>query len=138
MSENTPHRLECPRCGNAQGVLVWESINVTIDPELKQNLFDAEINVFKCESCGNQAMINVPLLYHDMTNQFCVQYYPPELLDDPQFPQGFNPDGSMTMPGLPMALLKSGEYLTRPHIVFDLNEMIRYVIFRDLINPSTS
>jgi hypothetical protein len=34
---------------------------------------------------------------------------------------------------IPAAVAESGEYLTRPHIVFDINEMIRYVAFRDQV-----
>jgi hypothetical protein len=69
-----------------------------------------------------------------MTQQFCVQYYPPEALDDPEFFRQFNPDGSLAMTGIPAGFADSGAYLTRPQIVFDMTEMLRYVVFRDRIN----
>ena len=131
MSKMTPHELQCPHCGNKQETMVWDSLNVTLDPDLKKKLYAAEINLFECGKCGKKTFINAPVLYHDMTLQFCVQYYPPEVLDDADFHQQFNHDGFLAMNGMPAAFAKSGAYLTRPHIVFDMNEMIRYVTFRD-------
>ena len=64
---------------------MWDSINVSLDPELKEKLFRAEINLFECESCGEKNHIDAPLLYHDMELQFCVQYCPSEELGDPEF-----------------------------------------------------
>jgi hypothetical protein len=113
--------------------MVWDSLNVTLDNELKKKLYDAEVNIFECEKCGKQTFINAPLLYHDMTQQFCVQYYPPDSIDDVDFLLQFNTDGSFAMTGMPAAFSKTMAYLTRPHIVFDMNEMIRYVAFRDRI-----
>lgn len=131
MSRNTSHNLRCPHCGHKQETKVWDSLNVTLDPDLKKKLYSAEINLFDCVECKKKSFINAPLLYHDMKQQFCVQYYPQESLDDAQFFRQFNTDGSISIPGIPDAFAKSGEYLTRPHIVFDMNEMIRYVVFRD-------
>ncbi len=78
-----------------------------------------------------KSFINLPLLYHDMTLKFCVQYYPRKALDDKAFFEQFNPDGSLATKGLPMAVPKLGAYPTRPHIVFDMNEILRCVAFRD-------
>jgi CpXC protein len=106
MSKMTIHNLECPHCGNKQETKVWHSVNVKLDPELKRTLFDAQINLFSCEKCGKKTFINAPLLYHDMTQQFCVQYYPPEVLDNPKFFLQFNPDGSLANTGMPAAFVE--------------------------------
>src|ERR1039458_4857917 len=92
MSKMTIHNLECPHCGNKQETKVWHSVNVKLDPELKRKLFDAQINMFSCEKCGKKTFINAPLLYHDMTQQFFVQYYPPESLDEREFFLQFDPE----------------------------------------------
>ena len=134
MSKIAPLNLECPHCGNKQDTMVWDSVNVTLDPEFKTKLFDEEVNLFSCEKCGKKTFINAPLLYHDMAQQFCVQYYPRESLEDAEFLRRFNPDGSVAMTGIPAAFEESGAYIMRPHIVFDINELLRYVVFRDRIN----
>ena len=138
MSRKRSHELQCPYCGNEQESMVYDSINVTLDPDLKKRLFAAEINLFECEKCGKKTLIDAPLLYHDMDQKFSVQYYPTAALDDEDFGRGFNTDGSLVMPGIPTAIAESSwcDYLTKPHIVFDMNEMIRYVTFRDLIGAA--
>jgi predicted RNA-binding Zn-ribbon protein involved in translation (DUF1610 family) len=131
MSRPSSVELQCPDCGNSQEITVWDSVNVTLDPDLKRQLYAAGINVFACEQCGMNSWANAPLLYHDMTQRFCVQFYPPEVLDDARFFGQFNPDGSMTMTGIPAAIVAMTPYLANPHVVFDMKELIRYVTFRD-------
>ena len=133
MSQMSPTDLQCPQCGNTQKTMVWSSLNVTLDPDLKDRLYAGEVNVFECEDCGEKVWINAPLLYHDMTNEFCVQYYDVEILDDSDILQRFNSDGSIAIAGIPEAFAESSKYMTRPHIVFDINEMLRYVEFRERI-----
>lgn len=130
MSKMTPHDLQCPHCGNKQDTMVWDSINVTLDPDLKKKLYAAEINLFKCKKCNKETFINTPLLYHDMTQRFSVQYYPSQALENTAFFRQFNSDSSLSMFNF-AAIGDSSAYLARPHIVFDMNEMIRYIAFRD-------
>ena len=133
MSINMPLDFKCPYCRNKQKIVIWQSINVTVNPELKNKLLAAEINQFTCEKCGKKTLLNVPLLYHDMEKKFCVQYYPPEMLNDYEFLQQFNLDGSFIMMGISKSITKLSDYIIRPHIVFDMNEMVRYVAFREKI-----
>ena len=129
MSKTILQTIQCTQCGYNQETTIWESINVTVDPQLKEKFFAGEINIFECENCGEHVFINAPLLYHDMTGEFCVQYYPFEALAEPEFLRQFNSEGFIAIPGIPALV----EYLIRPHIVFDMTEMIRYVIFRDQV-----
>jgi len=55
------------------------------------------------------------------------------MLEDSDFLRQFNSDGSIAMVGIPEEFAKSDNYLIRPHIVFDIYEMVRYVKFRDSI-----
>lgn len=109
------------------------SINVTLDPLLRDRLLSGDINVLSCDLCKNSALIQTPLLYHDMKREFCVQYYPPEAIDDAEFMKQFDQEVQFKLDGLPARL--AGRYLSHPHVVFDLNEMIRYVLFREKLKP---
>jgi len=125
--------VECPKCGGKQATNIWRTINVSVNPELKQALFDGRINVFRCSKCGCEAPIGVDLLYHDMHEQFWVQFYPFEWLNNDRGLARFGPDGEMGM-GLPSELsnLPLQSYVSRaPHVVFDMGELVRYVLFRD-------
>jgi hypothetical protein len=133
MSMMEMHRLKCPKCGTEQDVTVCDSINVTADPSLREGLLAGAINVLSCTSCQHKAMIQTPLLYHDMKREFCVQYFPPQAIDNAGFIERFDPDGQPKLDGVSPSFART--YLARPHVVFDLNEMITYVLFREKLKP---
>jgi hypothetical protein len=121
--------VPCPDCGSTTATRVWSSINSMLDPGFRQMLLDGEINRFRCKACGFEALINTSLLYNDQERGFCVHYFPPEeieedgLLDyfERAFPLKIALGGSMA----------GGEtmYMFRPHVVFDMGEMLRCVMF---------
>ncbi len=125
------HELSCPKCGNVQEVPIWDCLSVTKDPDIRKKLFDAEINIFRCESCNHKAIINVPLLYHDMYRKYCVQYYPPESIEDDKFLSQFTSDGRWNFGDIPEIVNNELNYMGNPHIVFSLFDMIQYIKFRD-------
>ena len=66
MSKFKMEQLSCPRCNHAQEVPTWNSINVTLNPQLKVDFFANKINTAICEKCKYHSMIGKDLLYHDM------------------------------------------------------------------------
>jgi len=66
----------CPKCGNEGEVDLYNSVNVTVNPELLIKIKNREINSFHCEKCGNKIEIMVPFLYHDMGKNLMVWVYP--------------------------------------------------------------
>ena len=134
MSKMSNHEEKCPECGKSQEVVVWHSINVDLDATLRERLFAAEINQFECSFCGYETFLGAPLLYHDMTRQFTVQYYSPSLLDDPEgMFQSYDVKGMLDSRSWPNDKMK-GHYMTMPHVVFDMNEMQRYILFREFLH----
>ncbi len=123
--------ISCPKCKHKQKMKIWQSLNVTDNTTLRERLFNAEINVFKCESCGSGAFLAVPLLYNDVERKFCVQFYPYDSLKQKTFCDRFTIEGKFKIEKLPEKIAKSGNYLLEPHIVFDLDEMLRYIQFRE-------
>ena len=121
MSRANEAKLTCRQCGNKQMMSFWESINVDLDPPLRQKLFDGQLNVFRCEACGDEAIFAPPLLYHDMTRLFAVQYFPEQLLEDASYFDGYTTDGKTAIK-LPVGI-PGGRYLAEPHIVFHMDEM---------------
>ncbi len=113
MTRLTSISVACPECKNEQKVTVWDSINITLDPTLREKLFQGEINRFKCLACGREAILDIPLLYHDMNRHFCVQYYPPQSLEDPEFIQMFESKYPPTFKRGPNN--KELRYIAEPH-----------------------
>jgi len=131
------HELTCPQCGSIQEVEIRDSLNVTSDPELRSRLFNADINIFNCESCSHRAIISVPLLYLDMGRRYCVQYYPPESIEDDNFLAQFTPDGKWNFRDIPEIVNNELDYMGNPHIVFSLSDMMQYIKFRDKLYQRT-
>ncbi len=70
LSEQTT--VECPKCTSEQSITHWQSVNVTLDPDLKQKILDRTLVTFTCENCGYVAEVYHPLLYHDMEQRLMV------------------------------------------------------------------
>jgi RNA polymerase subunit RPABC4/transcription elongation factor Spt4 len=134
MTLEEPKTIECPECGQKQLTTIWRSLNVTTDPEIKASLFEGKINIFECDSCGYSGFIPVPLMYHDMDKKICIQYYPFELLDQEDFFLQFDSEGSLNLKTF--AEINLPDYMRRQHIVFDMDEMIRYIEFRERLSAA--
>lgn len=141
MSLERPVELSCPACQHRQTVIVWESLNADISPEARRALFEGRINVFECEACGQTFPIAVPLLYHDMSRRFLVQFYPFEAFDD-SFLDRFDGNGNDSRfaetCGVMNLSLGDGDfsYMKNAHIVFHMGELVRYVLFRERLFDS--
>ena len=130
MTKIREEKIECTSCGQSRKVILCDSINVTINPNLRDEFFNGKINVFKCDACEEEAYIPIPLMYHDMERKFCVQYYHFEHeYGDVKILNWFTIEGKVkTDGGFGMS---TGEYILDPHIVLSPNEMIRYILFRE-------
>ncbi len=113
--------------------MLYDSINVSLDPSLKDKLFKGEINSFMCEKCHEKAFMPMPLLYHDMDKPFMVQYYLFDAVEDNEFLNQFSKEGDWSPELINSIPRKLREHYKNIHIVFDMEELIRYVIFRDKI-----
>jgi len=76
MSMPQSQLLTCPKCGNQQQFVVWQSLNVTLNPKEKEQLLNGSLTRFTCEKCKNSVQVNYPLLYHDMEKQFMIWLWP--------------------------------------------------------------
>ena len=110
---------------------MWRSLSPSVDPGNKELLFAGKINLFTCEGCSYRALIPIDFIYHDPVQKYCVQFYSPYSVENTNFIHDFRSDG------LPMwvetlgAMGKDAPHLLRPHVVFDMSELVRYVKFRD-------
>jgi hypothetical protein len=133
MSSNSLLEVECPSCKAKQDILIWQSINVTRDPDLKEQLFTGKINYFSCGNCDFEGFITAPLVYDDMERKICVNYVPVEYLEDEEYLKGsFTPDAKIRLSlTADTAHIADMDYFRNAHIVFSMAELIRYILFRD-------
>ena len=78
MSTQTPHEIQCPNCQNIQSVFLWDSINISLDPNLEKDFFDRTLNRFTCSKCNFSSVVIKNLLYHDMNKLFMIHFIPSE------------------------------------------------------------
>ena len=132
MTKIREDKIECPSCGHSQKVTLWDSINVTLDPNLRDEFFNGKINVFTCDACEEGSFIPIPLMYHDMKRNLCVQYYPFNYeYEDERILNWFTVEGNLKVDDY--SGVSFGEYVFNPHIVLSPNEMIRYILFRETL-----
>jgi hypothetical protein len=92
-------------------------------------LLDGEINLFHCQHCHKQMIVDRSLFYVDTETQYSARYWPPAVLDDARFYTMLTPDGQMALRGR----LGDGmpRFLAQSHVVFSMRELVHYITFRD-------
>ncbi|HEY5999471.1 MAG TPA: CpXC domain-containing protein [bacterium] len=139
MSIKRDEEIPCPRCGRTETITLWESIDAEPDPEAREALFEAKINRFDCPGCEFDAIVPVPLLYHDRRRQFLVQHFPFGLLDEEEFVGRFTSDGrdrrvlDAFREAMAAKKIPPGAEPAEPHLVFDMAELVRYILFRERV-----
>ena len=124
--------LDCPGCGERQAASLCDAVGADEEPQRREALLAGDLNTFRCDACGYEGFLDTPILYYDLQRQYCVQYLPEEALENPESLERFAPDGTWDV-DLDLPSGGIGDFLRRPHVVFDLDEMRRYVVFRELI-----
>ncbi len=87
MSRPQQTDLLCPRCGRQNTVTLWESVNVTVDPELKDQFLQGALTSFECVDCGALVGLEANLLYHDMDQQLLLWLCPADDQDSGPTPE---------------------------------------------------
>ena len=72
MSQHQEATYQCPNCGHEQEITIWESVNVQIDPEMKDKILNNEFFRQICSECNTVSQVYYTFLYHDMENSLMV------------------------------------------------------------------
>ncbi len=129
MSQNESITLPCPKCAHEETVLLWRGLNTVEDAAAKEDLFEGKLNIYECTACGFKSLVPAPFLYDDPLREVSSQFFPFELTNHEEFYGGFKPDGKAdhdVSEGMDVP-----EYVHNRHIVFEMGELLRYVIFRE-------
>ena len=124
------HRIKCPLCGNKITVILYDSINATLSPKKREELLQGKINVVECPACKKTFKVSKSLLYHDIVRNYMVWYYPFESIKHRSFFDEFSADGHL-IDDTGLAKDDIPEYAKNVHYVFSIDEMVRYILFRE-------
>ena len=75
MSRSISYTFTCA-CGESFPALVYESVNVTLEPQLLYTMLAGLLNVATCPNCGRRAAMARPFLYHDVARGLFAYVHP--------------------------------------------------------------
>lgn len=76
MSKNHYEIIKCPKCKNEGDFKVWESINTSDAPEIKELVRSSQLFMWKCPKCGNDCIVFYPTYYHQPEDKALIHYIP--------------------------------------------------------------
>ena len=120
----------CPRCRQPILAQVEQLFDVNADPQAKQRLLSGQVNYARCQNCGYEGMLSIPIVYHDPGKELLLTYFPPEL------GIGVNDQERMIGPLINQAVnrLKPEQrkaYILRPQAMFTMQTMIEKILEGD-------
>ena len=66
----------CSKCGEQHKVIVYRSINISENPELKDKVKDGSLFLWECPHCGQVNLAKYETLYHDPAAKLMVWLIP--------------------------------------------------------------
>lgn len=75
MPRSTELTFACP-CGTNFAATIYQSVNVTLEPELLYRLLYGTLNVAVCPNCGRRVGTAQPFVYHDMKRGLFAYVHP--------------------------------------------------------------
>ncbi|THF51487.1 hypothetical protein E6C50_06910 [Flavobacterium supellecticarium] len=73
MSRNNKTRQNCPHCNSEQELNYYQSVNVTLNPELKSKVLSGKLNDSICTNCHKEINIVSGFFYHDMSQKIMLE-----------------------------------------------------------------
>lgn len=73
MSKERKVTIKCRKCGKEFDAVIYDSVNVDINPELREPFIFDQLYIFECPHCKEKIFQAYPILYHDMKHKFMVQ-----------------------------------------------------------------
>lgn len=82
MSMEMNEQVECPECGKKSDFTIWKSLNIDLDPQMREKVMNGTLFEFECPHCNKKSNIVYPFLYHDMTHGLMCYFDSPDNLDE--------------------------------------------------------
>ena len=68
--------VTCPKCGKTHKVDTKETINITLAPQLKEQIMSGTFFRYLCTDCGEAIYTLYPCMYHDMDRKLLIYVLP--------------------------------------------------------------
>lgn len=67
---------QCPICLNEETMTIWDTIDASTDPDLREKLLHKTLQSLECRNCGNSTLIASPLTYIDPEFDLLIECRP--------------------------------------------------------------
>ena len=74
MCNSSEYNIKCD-CGHIFKHELWDTVDVSENPELRQVALEGEINYITCPSCKRKMHTDKSFLYHDRDNRIMLWHY---------------------------------------------------------------
>lgn len=68
--------IHCPYCLNEEDLPIWDIVDVSEDPDLKNKVFLKELQNYECQNCNRKYTLDQPFLYLDPRSKVLIYYAP--------------------------------------------------------------
>ncbi len=122
MSQKQSYPIRCPKCRQEQEVELFDAVNVTAEPALREALMCNQLNAVTCSACEFVFQIHKSLLYHDVQRGFMIYWLP--------VPAGAEEAGERQFAGMLLQLAAQqpeGVALPPVHLVFSRTELVERI-----------
>lgn len=125
MLQQIDKKINCPNCGHENSVILWEKINVDMNPDLKEQLFDESINNLVCSKCNYKSRVDLPLYYNDVKKKFFIYLVP-------DYPVGAEEEKKLigNLNDQTLSILDAG-YDNRKRVVFEYYNLLEKILIFD-------
>jgi hypothetical protein len=109
---------------------VQQLFDTTSDPTAKQRFLSRSTNVARCQSCGYEGLLNLPIVYHDAEKELLLTFFPPEAgLSINEQEKQLGPLINQVVNALPVDKRKG--YLFQPQTMLTFQTMIDRILEAD-------
>lgn len=123
-------QTSCPNCRQPMVAEIHQVIDVKQEPQLKELLLAGGMNLARCQACGFQGQLPVPLVFHDRDKELLLTFSPPEAGKTMQ-------EKEMALAPLlkqvtdSLAPEERKGYLFQPQAMLTMNNLIKNVLLAD-------
>ena len=89
MSQSSRYNLTCPKCKTPHEAVLYHSVNVEEEPDLRVQLLSGRLNAVACPSCGLTYRVDKPVLYNDPERRIMIYLMPARLDQVPELEDQF-------------------------------------------------
>lgn len=136
MSHSSTQTVACPQCGETLFVDLWDWINLSLDPGLREEVVSGEINRAECVECGYEGQLERPLLVLDPSRAAPIFVAPVDWRADPALMSTAEVEAERLVAAATEASLEIDDPPPTPIIVYGYAALATYLLAldaRDLI-----